>query len=289
MYDVIIIGAGPAGVSASLYTIRAGLSTLIIHKDTSMLKDVKKIENYYGFEEPISGEKLYADGVNQAKRLGVEFLEDEVLSVEKGNKFVIQTIKNTFSSSALILATGNKKSKLNIEGIDQFEGKGVSYCAICDGYFYKNKEISLIGSGSFAINELPFLLNVASKVNLLTNGSSAPELRAENLDIKKEKITKIIGDSKVRGVEFENGDKIKSDGIFIAEGVAGSLDFARRLGAFVNDKGNIQVDENMKTSIDGMYACGDATGGLLQISKAVYEGAKAGTEIIKYVRKVKEN
>lgn len=285
MYDVIIIGAGPAGISASLYTKRAGLSTLIIHKDTSMLKDVENIENYYGFESPVHGKELFENGIKQAKRLGVMFVEDEVIDIERQNHFVVKTTKSEYSSRALVLATGNKKRTLNIDGIKEFEGKGISYCAICDGYFYKNKDVALIGSGNFAISELPYLLNIANKVNLLTNGNEAPMLRADNLSINESKIVKIIGDNRVRSIELKNGETINTDGVFIADGIAGSADFARKIGAFVTENGNIQVDENMKTSIDGMYACGDTTGGLLQISKAVYEGAKAGTEVIKYIKK----
>lgn len=283
MYDVIIIGAGPAGISSSLYTKRAGLNTLIIHNNESILKYVKKIDNYYGFENGISGESLYENGINQSKRLGVEFIQDEVVGISYDKNFVVSTSKNNYHSKTVVLATGNKRNKPNIQGLKEFEGKGVSYCAICDAFFYKDKNVSVIGNGNYAINEITHLLNVASKVILLTDGKEAPMLRADNLEIIDKKIDSISGKSRVESINFKDGAKINIDGVFIAQGVASSSDLARKVGAIVSDK-NIVVDENMKTSIDGLYACGDTTGGLLQISKAVYEGAKAGTQVVKYLK-----
>lgn len=284
MYDVIIIGAGPAGISASLYTKRAGYKTLIIYNNESSLKYADKIDNYYGFENEITGNELYNRGIKQAKNLGVELLQDEVVSLEYNDvNFKVSTLKNTYESKIVILATGIRRNKPKIKGIDEFEGKGISYCAICDGFFYKNKNVSVIGNGNYAISELMHLLNVADKVTLLTNGKEAPLFRAENLSVIDKKIEGINGDTKVRSVEFSDNTTIDIDGVFIAEGVASSTDLASRVGAFTN-KNNIIVDENMKTNVNGLYACGDATGGLLQISKAVYEGAKAGISIIKYLQ-----
>lgn len=283
MYDVIIIGSGPAGISASLYTKRAKLNTLVIHNNDSMLKYAKKIDNYYGFKDGISGNKLYENGIIQAKGLGVDFAEDEVINIELDKEFKITTAKNEYISRTVILATGSKKNTLNIKGINEFEGKGISYCAICDGFFYRNKNVSVLGNGNYAINELTYLLNIAKKVNLLTNGKEAPMLRADNLNIIDKKIVSISGKNKVEKVRFDDNTILNTDGIFIAEGVASSTDLAKKIGAVINNN-NILVDENMRTNIPGLYACGDNTGGLLQISKAVYEGAKAGLEIIKQLR-----
>ena len=128
------------------------------------------------------------------------------------------------------------------------------------------------------------LIGVAKNITILTNGKELPEYRAENVDLNSKEIKQIQGDKKVEEIEFKDNSKLKVDGIFIAEGVAGSTDFAQKLGAMTN-KNNILVNENMQTTIKGLYACGDCTGGLLQVSKAVYEGAKAGIEIINYLRK----
>ena len=289
MHDVIIIGAGPAGISASLYTVRRNLKTLIIYKEKSALEKTNKIENYYGFENGINGKELYKIGIKQAQNIGANVIEDEVTNIQieylkkDGNReqiFKIKTLNEQFESKSVILATGNKKSKPNIKNIEEYEGKGISYCAICDGFFYRNKDVAVIGNGDYAISEAMDLQNVAKSITILTNGSQAPEYRAENININTKEIEEINGENKVEGIYFKDNTKMKIDGIFIAQGVAGSTDFAKKLGAKIdNDK--IIVDENMETSIKGLFACGDCTGGLYQVSKAVYEGTKAGLAVLK--------
>lgn len=281
MYDVIIVGAGPAGISASLYTVRRNLKTLIIYKEKSALEKSTRIENYYGFENGINGEDLYKIGIRQAQNVGVEVIKDEVTNIIENQKiFKVQTLNNEFESKSVILATGNKKSKPNIKNIEKYEGKGISYCAICDGFFYRNKDVAVLGNGDYAISETMDLQNIAKSITILTNGGQAPEYRAENISINTKEIQEINGENKVEEIEFKDNTKMKIDGIFIAQGVAGSTDFAKKLGAKIdNDK--IVVDENMETSIKGLFACGDCTGGLYQVSKAVYEGTKAGLAVLK--------
>ena len=285
MYDVIIIGAGPAGISASLYTQRANLKTLIIYKKTeiSALEKANEVSNYYGFEKGIKGKELYEKGIKQAENLGVEILEEEVTNIKQvGNQFKVETLKNKFDSKTVILATGNKRNKPNIKGIELFEGKGISYCAICDGFFFKNKNVAIIGNGDYAISETMDLQNIVKSITILTDGKEMPEYRAENVNIVKKEIKEIIGEKRVEEIKFKDNTRMKVDGIFVAQGVAGSTEFAKKLGAKIqNDK--IVVDENMETNIKGLYACGDCTGGLYQISKAVYEGTKAGEQVINYL------
>ena len=287
MYDVIIIGAGPAGVTAGLYTKRANLNTAIIYKDESSLEKAELIENYYGFENGVSGKELYEKGIEQAKNLNIDVKNQEVVNIQISNiGFDIITDKEQYSSKTLIFATGNKKNTPKIKGIKELEGKGISYCAICDGFFYRNKNIAVLGSGKYAVSETNELINLAKEITILTNGEKAPEIRADNVKIDTRKIREVRGEDKVEEVEFEDNNKLKTEGIFVAQGVAGSSEFAKKLGIITkNDK--IIVDENMKTNIKGIYACGDCTGGLLQISKAVYEGTKAGLEVIKYLRENK--
>jgi len=146
MYDVIIIGSGPAGISTSLYTKRANLSTLIISKSVGTLEKVKKIENYYGFKEPISGKELSENGINQAKRLGVEFVKDEVVKIEKESTFIIETINTKYEAKTVVLATGSSRRTPNIKGIKEFEGRGISYCATCDAFFYRKKDVGILGN-----------------------------------------------------------------------------------------------------------------------------------------------
>ena len=284
MYDVIIIGAGPAGVSASLYTKRANLNTLIIYHDKSGLEKAELIENYYGFENGITGKELYNEGIKQAKRLGTEVLDEEVINIKMEEKgFTVITNKNEYQTKTVIFATGNKKNTPKIKGIKEFEGKGISYCAVCDGFFYRNKNIAVIGSGNYAISETNELINLAKEITILTDGKTAPEIRADNVKIVPKKIREVRGETRVEEVEFEDDTKLPVDGIFVANGIAGSSEFAKKLGILTN-KENIVVNENMETNIPGIYACGDCAGGILQVSKAVYEGAKAGLEVIKYVR-----
>lgn len=201
MYDVIIVGAGPAGISASLYTVRRNLKTLIIYKEKSALEKSTKIENYYGFENGISGEELYNIGIRQAKNIGAEIVKDEVTNIQinylngnidnKKQIFKVQTLNNEFEAKAVILATGNKKGKPNIKNIDEYEGKGVSYCAICDGFFYRNKDVVVIGNGDYAISEAMDLQNVAKSITILTNGRQSPEYRTENINVNTKEIREI--------------------------------------------------------------------------------------------------
>lgn len=196
LYDVIIVGAGPAGISASLYTIRGNLKTLIIYKEKSALEKTPKIENYYGFKNGIKGEELYKIGIEQARNLGVEILEEEVTNIqmkikEKETLFNVQTLNNEFEAKAVILATGNKKNKPNIEKIDEYEGKGVSYCAVCDGFFYRDKDVAVIGNGDYAISEAMDLQNIVKSIKILTNGEKIPEYRAENVHIIDKEIKKV--------------------------------------------------------------------------------------------------
>ena len=287
MFDVIIIGGGPAGISASLYTKRGNKKTLVINSESSILQEVHKIENYYGFENGISGKELYDIGIKQAKNLGIEVKQEEVLSVKINEKgFEVITNKDTYESEAVIISVGNKKNKVKIKGIKDFEGKGVSYCAICDGFFYRDKEVAVIGSGNYAISETNDLINIAKKVTILTNGEKAPEFRADNVEINSKPIEEIEGKDKVEKVVFNDRSSINADGIFVAQGTAGGFELAKKLGLLIKDN-HIIVNENMETNIKGVYACGDCTGGLMQVSKSVYQGTVAGLEVIKFLNKNK--
>lgn len=284
MYDVIIIGAGPAGISASLYVKRANLNVAVLYKNESSLEKTTKIENYYGFQEGIDGTKLYQEGIKQAQNIGVEVKKEEVTKIKMLPKsFMIYTNKEQYETKTVIFATGTKKNKPRIKGIEKFEGKGVSYCAICDGFFYRNRSVAVLGNGSYAISETNDLINIANDITILTNGEVAPEFRADNVKIDTKEISEIRGEDKVEEIVFQDGTILKTEGLFVAQGVASSSDFAKKLG-LLTKKDNIIVNENMETNIKGIYACGDCTGGLLQISKAVYEGTQAGLKAIQYVR-----
>ena len=284
MYDVIIIGAGPAGISASLYAKRANLKVLVLYYGESNLEKAIKIDNYYGFIDGISGEDLYNNGIEQAKKIGVEVKNIEVLGIEYiQDGFNIKTESENFETKTVILSTGNKKIKPSINGIDEFEGKGISYCAICDAFFYRNKNVAVVGNGNFALSEAEELSHVVNKVTILTNGLDKPKC---NFEVNTNKISAIKGEEKVTDIEFEDGSKIKIDGVFIALGEAGAGDFAKTLGIFQNGD-NIKTNEKFETNVPGIYACGNITGGLLQVCKAVYEGAIAGLSAVNYIRNFK--
>ena len=283
MYDVTIIGAGPAGISASLYAKRANLKVLVLYHGKSNLEMSEKVENYYGFPNGISGDELYNNGIEQAKKLGVEIKKVEVFGVQNlGKMYEIITSENKIETKTLIIATGNKKLRPNIPGVIEFEGKGISYCAICDGFFFRNKNVAIIGNGKFALSEAEELSNVVGNVTILTNGLEEPK---SEFEINSKKIKEIKGDTKVHSVEFEDGTDIEVDGIFIALGEAGASNFAKTLGILQVGE-NIEVNKKMETNVKGVFACGNATGGLLQICKAVYEGAEAGLSAVDYIKKL---
>ena len=289
IYDSIIIGSGPAGITASLYMVRAGLKILIISKNQSALDKTEEIENYYGFEMPISGKELKENGIKQAKRIGAEFLEKEVISIKylENNCYEVivanQGIDEKYIAKTLVLATGTNRNKPRIKGIKEFEGKGISYCAICDAAFFRNKDVGVLGNGDYAIAEIEELLPVVKSVTMFTNGLDPIEYRTENVNINTKKIREFRGGNTVEEIEFEDDTVEQINGIFIAQGVATSTDFAKKLGAMIKDN-HIVVNEKMETTIPNIYACGDCTGGILQISKAVYEGTIAGLEIIRRLK-----
>lgn len=280
MFDVIIIGSGPAGISASIYLKRAKKNILIISKNESALKKAKKIENYYGIES-ITGEELYNVGIKQAQRFNIPIDNDEVIDLSWDSKFKVKTVNNEYESRFVIIATGTNRTVPNIKGVKEFEGKGVSYCAICDAFFYKNKNVAVIGNGNYAIHEAKTLKPVVNSVTILTDGKRMIQNRdSSEFNVDETKIREFRGTNSIEEVEFDNNKKKKIDGVFVAIGTASSIDLAKKIGAVVKNN-NIVVNESMETTVKGLYACGDCTGGLLQVNKAVYEGAKAATEIIK--------
>lgn len=289
IYDCIIIGKGPAGITAGIYIKRANKNVLIIGKDGGALERAEKIENYYGVEK-ITGKELIQKGIKQAQTLGIEVVTDEVTGigyvVEGQANYKVKTRNNEYLTKTIILATGASRKRPNIRGIQEYEGKGVSYCAICDAFFYKNKDVAVLGEGDYAFAEASELLPVAKSVTLLTNGKEPVENRSieeEKLTINQREIVEFRGDTTIKEVHFSDATKLEIQGVFIAIGTASSGDLAKKLGAMVENN-QIVVNEKMQTNVPALYACGDCTGGLLQISKAVHEGTIAGLEVIKFLK-----
>ena len=291
MAGVIIIGTGPAGISAALYTARAKIAATVIGSGPGALEKAEKIENYYGFSRPVPGKKLLADGIEQAKRVGAEIVAGEVVGLGYGDtdKLTVKTINSEYAADCVILATGSSRKTPNIKGLVEYEGRGVSYCAVCDAFFYKGKDVAVLGCGGYALSEAAELLPVVNSVTLLTNGETPlPEIPA-GIKIITAGIEEFAGGRVLEKIVFKDGAKISVSGVFVAVGVAGSCELARKMGAEIRENA-VVVDSRMATGIPGLYAAGDCTGGMLQIAKAVYQGAQAGTEAVKYIReKEKKN
>ena len=283
MADVIILGCGPAGVSTALYTARAGLDTLILGRADGSLVKTDKIENYYGFPEPVSGRALLENGAAQARRAGAEIVAEEAVGIAYDGKFSVSTASETYCSPFLVLATGSQRKSPDLPGLADFEGRGVSYCAVCDGFFYRGKNVAVLGAGDYALHEAKELLPLAAKVTVLTDGAEPAADFPPELAVETKKVQSLFGDKLLKGVRFADSSELEAEGLFVALGVAGSVDFARKLGVETNGSA-IVVDERRRTNLPGLYAAGDCTGGLLQISKAVCDGALAGTSVVKAFR-----
>ena len=281
MYDVLIIGSGPAGLSAAIYAKRANLSVLVVGKDGGALEKAEKIDNYLGLEKILSGPELLEIGIKQAATLGAEVIKAEVLGVEWTGNYAIDTTVGRFEGKALIFAMGNSRKKPNVKGIEDFEGRGVSYCAVCDAFFFRGKDVAVLGSGNYAFHEAEYLKNVAGRVTLLTNGENNGEI--SSFEVIDTKISHLEGADRIESVVFEDGNKLSIDGLFVAQGFAGASELANKLGVMC-ENGNIIADQNGYTNLPGCFAAGDCIGGILQVSTAVGEGAKAALSAIKYIR-----
>lgn len=281
MFDIIIIGGGPAGASAGIYAKRAGMKTLIVDSGESVLLQAKSVQNYYGFTN-ISGKDLVKNGIEQYKSLGGEYIQGQVVSIVQNyqeGSFNVKLSNQVYSSKTLILCMGGQKRQ-TIAGIERFEN--VSYCAICDGFFYKDRVVAVIGDGEYAIAECQDLEKVAKKIYLCTNGKRL-DYSVSNVEIIETEIKEFQGTSILERIEFKDKKVIEVDGVFVALGKLGSLDIAQKLGILTNND-SIIVDKNMMTNVPGVFAGGDAVGGLLQVAKSVSDGAKAGLEAVRYLK-----
>lgn len=285
-FDVIITGGGPAGVSAALYAVRAGFSVCILENDGGSLKKTEKTENYYGFPKAVSGAELYERGLSGARELGVKIIKTEVFSIgfsESG--FGVDTDSGKYEGKTVIIAVGAKRKKPSIPNLKAYEGTGVSYCAVCDAFFYRGRDVAVLGNKEYAFHEAKELLGLASSVTILTNGE---EIGAydERFKVNTKKIESLFGDEVLEGIRFFDGTTLNLSGLFIAEGTAGGNELAKKAG-IVMQNDNIVISEKGETNISGIFAAGDCTGGFKQIAKSVYEGMNAGLGAIEYLRRKK--
>lgn len=281
MKDAIIIGYGPAGIQAAIYLKRQGIDPLVIGKDLGALEGYEDmVENYYGLVEPIYGKDLIRNGIEQAKKLGIEVITDSVISLKSvGEIFHVITQHNHYETKTVLLATGKTRRTMKRQGFSQFRGKGISMCAICDGFFYRRKKVAVIGCGPYMLHELEYLKKMTNDVTVFTDGHEL--MVTVDVPVVHEKITKFLGTDKLSHIETTNG-QYEVNGVFIALGTPSSVDFASQLGVII-EKNNLVVDKNYMTNIPGLFAAGDIIGGKLQIIKAAYDGMNAADAIYSYL------
>jgi thioredoxin reductase (NADPH) len=288
-FDVIIIGAGPAGLSAGIYAARAGLECVILEKGVPGGQVITSplIENYPGFPE-VPGMKLMDIMAEHAKR-DIEIREgEEVLRVRSGDKFEISTTSGKYTTKAIILTTGSSHRKLGVRGEEGMTGKGVSYCATCDGFFYKGKEVVVVGGGNTALTDALYLVSIGCKVTLIHRRDAFRADRHLQESVKQHGIP-VMFDTVVEEIvegEQVTGIKIRDlrtgvlktkpvDGVFVAVGELPSSQLASELGLEMDAGGFVTVDRAFRTNIPFVYAAGDVSGGIRQIVAAVHGGAAA--------------
>lgn len=288
MVKCIIIGAGPAGMSAGLYLKRAGIDVLIIEEGVpggEMLK-TNIIENYLGFSS-ISGGDLALKMSEQIKSFGVPIINDKVTSVIRKDQFIVKTLNSEYKADYVIVAIGREPLKLGVKGESDLLNRGVSYCATCDGAFYRDEDVAVVGGGDSALTEALYLSDICHKVYLLVR----KDLRASEILINRVKnkeniiilkntlVDEFIYSDRLNGVILNNGDKISISGLFIAIGGKPNLDFLNELSVDTN-KGYIKTNEKMESSLKGLYAIGDVRDkDFYQIITAVSDGAIAALSV----------
>lgn len=288
MYDVIIIGGGPAGISASLYTARAGLNTLIVAKGWGSLEKAHDIQNYYGTEGGMSGLELLENGRKQADSLGVRFIDDEVVGLNGFDGIKVQGLKDSYEGKALIIAMGSPRKKLSLLNLAEFEGKGISYCAACDGFFYRDSKIAVFGYNEYMIHEVREIKELSGDVTVFTNGrnleiAGEDESVLDGIGINRKEIKGFYGSDFMEGIEFKDGLREEFQGAFIAYGSASGMEMALKTG-LLTENGAIVTDDRQCTNLPNIFAAGDCTGGFKQVSVAVGEGALAARSAIEFIR-----
>ncbi len=293
-YDIIIIGAGPGGLTAGIYAGRQGTKNLIIDKDIAggLGREVPEMENYPGFDN-ISGLELIEKMKAQAtKNCDLHEMEEvtEIAKTDDEYRFTVKTSKDTYQSKTIILATGSSHRQLGAKGEEEFKGKGVSYCATCDGFFFAGRDIIMVGGGNSALQEALYLKNLGANVTIVHRRD---EFRAQKhlQDMIKEAdintilnatVDEIKGNMLVESVVLKDTQtselkEMPVNGVFVSVGYIPHTELAEQLGVNLDESGHIIIDKDQKTNIDYVYAIGDVCVGLKQWVVACGEGAVAAT------------
>ncbi|MBE7056386.1 MAG: NAD(P)/FAD-dependent oxidoreductase [Ruminococcaceae bacterium] len=299
IYDTIIIGRGPAGLQAAIYTARSGLSTLVLGRNDGALAKADRIENFFGFPGAVNGKMLLEAATIQATNFGAIVKDENVLALEMSSMepgcYDVTCGNDIYTGRSILLAVGKALPRINKEGIKELEGRGISYCATCDGFLYRKKKLGVLGAGEYALHEAEVLRNFSQDITVYTDGQALyPEIenimRAYGMKISTGKIQGFGGKAPASEkildkIIFEGGSHENIDGLFIAYDRPGASDFALKLGLLSDSKGNIKVDEKMVTNLPGVFAAGDCACNFKQIATAVGQGALASESIITYIKK----
>ena len=301
-WDLIIIGAGPAGLTAGLYGARSGLKTLVLEEKMAggAVIDTPLVENYPGFGS-ISGRDLADKMAEQCKKAGAKISElEKVVKLNlKDEKKVVKTNRTVYNASAVIIASGGHYMTLGVPGETKFRGRGVSYCTLCDGAFFKGRNVLVVGGGNSAVVSARYLANIASHVRLAHRRN---QLRAEEMLVKvliaqgveimwNTELKEVKGDIKVKGVILVNNKtgetmEIDLEGVFVQVGEAPNSKIAKEAGIEVDEAGYIIVDNRQRTNFGGVYAAGDVTICFVkQIGTAVGEAIIAASEAFGYIKR----
>ncbi|MBN2251270.1 MAG: thioredoxin-disulfide reductase [Candidatus Altiarchaeota archaeon] len=300
IYDVIIVGGGPAGITSAIYAAKREMNTLLIEKGPlgGYMLLTNNIENYPGFLR-ISGPDLAGLMEEQVESLDVDIVKSEVVNIHVGDSFKkVSTPQGEYRGKSLILAVGGGHKKLEVKGEKEFTGRGVSYCATCDAPFFKGKTVAVVGGGNSAIADALYLSEISKKTYLIHRRETLRAEEARQKELKKRgvrilvntAVEEITGDKLVNGIRIrsigENTTKdIPVNGVFISIGTIPHSELAKEAGIKLDERQFIQVDRGQETNIEGVYAAGDVTGGVLQISTAVGEGCIAALSAYKHVKK----
>ncbi len=307
-HDVIMIGAGPTSLAAAVYTTREDIDTLLFEKGVigGLAAITDWVDNYPGFPDGLAGLDLAENLRQQAERFGTKFELGEVSSVKRdGSLIKLQTTSGEFTAKAVLIATGSDYKKLGIPGEDDYYGRGVHFCATCDGAFYRDKRIVVVGGGNSAVQEALFLTRFASKIDVLVRGEAlrASEVLQHEIE-KNEKISlhfntttdEVVGDgkfvNKVIGTNVKSNKKVEfeTDGVFVFIGLKPNTAFLEGSGVELDEIGLVKTNDKLETAVDGIFAAGDVrSGATMQIASAVGEGATAALRIREYIEDHKRN
>jgi thioredoxin reductase (NADPH) len=294
--DVVIIGAGPAGLQAAVHAVRKKASVLVVGRIEQSSLYRAHVENYLCVDGVAEGSELLRIGAAQAERFGARFLAEDLLKIEpREDLFAVETESETIVARSVVLATGTSRKKLKVKGEKELTGRGVSYCVDCDANFFRKAKVAVVGDQSAAVDGALTLTNYAAEVHLITRGLDVAEtlrakLAASNVQLHEGAWVKgILGENAVTGLLLEDGTTLEVEGIFVELGAKGALDLAASLGVQMDMEtfSHIGVNRMQETNIPGIYAAGDICGQPYQMAKAVGEGCVAGWEAANYANRRK--